>query len=227
MVKSIAEILNTPLEDFMREDGVLDGSVVFDAKNRTLDIYENGEQAYWIDLDRATTPAEILDWLMQLHLKKWVTPELFWKIMRRLDYACLETFGQGIQGVFCPCGVPQRATWKRHEEAEGSPAEDMQQEPQSKSISKKGESDMQMFRLKVVGRHSALVRAEKMTDVAQMAEAAGLSIDNLKAIPDTLIDIPGGCVTTGRDTISLAEWCVQPPEAQGATQAEAVSQGEQ
>lgn len=96
----------------MERDGVLDSSVVFDQEQRTLDIHVDGRQVYRIDLDRCTSPAQILDWLMQVHHKRWCTPELFWKIVRRLDYAAQEVFGQGIQGVFCPSGSPQTANWK-------------------------------------------------------------------------------------------------------------------
>jgi len=74
--------------------------------------FGNGND-YRVDLERCTTSAEILDWIMQLHGKSWMTADLLSEFIGVLDMACDEQFGNGIQGVFCPGGASFRVGRKK------------------------------------------------------------------------------------------------------------------
>lgn len=46
---------------------------------------EDGRWVYVIDLDRCTTSAQVLDWIVQVSKKRWATPELIGQMVRLLD----------------------------------------------------------------------------------------------------------------------------------------------
>lgn len=86
--------------------------VHFNRKELQLEI-RYGKHFYWIDLDRASTPGEVLDWLAQIFNKTWVEPDLFYEVFDALNDACREVFGTGIQGCLCPMGGSQGVDWAR------------------------------------------------------------------------------------------------------------------
>lgn len=79
----------------------------------SIDIYEEGQQIYDIDLERCTDSATTLDYIMQLQGKRWCTPELLGQVVNALDEAFGLYFGQSIQGVICSCGVDSEIRWPK------------------------------------------------------------------------------------------------------------------
>jgi hypothetical protein len=77
----------------------------------SLTLY-NQEAGYEVDLEKINTPAEALDWILQIAGKEG--PE--WDIagfIAALNRACEDRFHNSAQGVFCPFGRPQKADWRR------------------------------------------------------------------------------------------------------------------
>ena len=86
----------------------------FNRENLTIEIYDKGTWAYEIDLERCTDSAELLDWILQLHGKGWVTPQMLFDIIEELEYACHEVHGNFLQGAFCPGGEGKEVSWKEY-----------------------------------------------------------------------------------------------------------------
>lgn len=85
-----------------------------DKERLTLDLYVDGRYRYEVDLERCTTPAEMLDWIFQLQSKgEWLTDEMKADLLYALDYACNEIIGRFVQGAFCSFGVPHKVDWVR------------------------------------------------------------------------------------------------------------------
>jgi len=73
--------------------------------NYTLDAFDtNGHWLYGVDLERCTTSAEVLDWIMQVAGKQWATPEL----MSGLLCALRDVLNP--QATLCSCGRSKRLT---------------------------------------------------------------------------------------------------------------------
>jgi hypothetical protein len=70
---------------------------VLDTKR--LVLMSPGDWHYEIDLEQCTNSAKVLDWIIQLSKKTWVTPEVFSGLVRALDDTLV------IQGTFCPGGA--------------------------------------------------------------------------------------------------------------------------
>lgn len=86
---------------------------VFNKANLTIElITHDGHQLYEIDLERCTTPAQLLDWIYQLHGKTWMTPDLMGKFLSAIQDACREVLGKSVQGCFCPFGQSKTVDWK-------------------------------------------------------------------------------------------------------------------
>lgn len=81
--------------------------------NLTIEIREGDELVYYIDLEKCTNSAETLDWIMQVWLKSWCTPELISEVIGVLNGACLQHFDQPVQGAICPMGVDRQVKWQR------------------------------------------------------------------------------------------------------------------
>lgn len=79
----------------------------------TLDIYQNGDWIYDIDLETCNTSAGMLDWIMQVHSKSWCTPALLYEILTFLNIACLQIFDTTVQGAICSLGIDHRVKWPR------------------------------------------------------------------------------------------------------------------
>lgn len=87
--------------------------ITFDREECTIDMKtDDGGHHYWIDLDRCTTPAQLLNWIFQLHNKSWMTADLMRELLEGFEQACREVFDGDVQGVFCPCGVSKIVNWK-------------------------------------------------------------------------------------------------------------------
>jgi hypothetical protein len=67
--------------------------------NLTIELYRGDRQMYWIDLERCLTPAQVLDWIFQVHKKTWMTAELLRTTLEALDCAL------NPQGSLCSCGL--------------------------------------------------------------------------------------------------------------------------
>jgi len=87
--------------------------VTFDKEERTIEVRNHtGHWLYEIDLERCTTPAQLLDWIFQLHGKTWMTPEMMDEFLSAIQHACREVLGKSVQGCFCPFGQSRTVDWK-------------------------------------------------------------------------------------------------------------------
>ena len=82
--------------------------VRYDSARRVIHV-----AGYQLDLDEARNAAELLDWLVQIARKAWCDPQRLHDVIDELEEACLVVFGNGIQGVYCPQGVPRVVDWRR------------------------------------------------------------------------------------------------------------------
>ena len=83
---------------------------------KTLEIVirdEKGRQMYELDLERCTTPASLLDGILQVTGKTWCTASMTKDLLRELDRACREVFGRGAQGTFCAFGQNKRVDCRK------------------------------------------------------------------------------------------------------------------
>ena len=65
-------------------------------KNLSLEL--KGDHWYEVDLERCLSSAEILDWIVQIQKKSWVTPKIIYDLIQALDDIL------DIQGNFCSSG---------------------------------------------------------------------------------------------------------------------------
>jgi len=72
---------------------------------------KKGGYDYPIDLERCTTPAQVLDWIVQVSEKPWCDGELLVALIEAIDEACHERLKINFQGAFCPMGMPMRVDW--------------------------------------------------------------------------------------------------------------------
>jgi len=70
-----------------------------DAKVRVLAFYENGRWLYEVDLDRCRTCAELLDWIYQLHGKRWLSDRDLRDFLNAVDDVV-----DGVQAKYCSFG---------------------------------------------------------------------------------------------------------------------------
>ena len=68
-------------------------------------------QGYEIDLERQTTPAQLLDTILQFTTKGFWTYDGLGELIGLLKIICEEKFGNGMQGVFCPNGQSRIVHW--------------------------------------------------------------------------------------------------------------------
>ena len=79
------------------------GNWVYDHSTLTLQYKVEGDWVYEIDLEsRCNTAAEMLDWIFQLHDKRFISD----KDIRDLLRAFNDLFGH-VQATLCPFGRPR------------------------------------------------------------------------------------------------------------------------
>ena len=49
-----------------------------------LEIVEGRGGGYWVNLEKCTTSAHVLDWIIQVSLKNWATPEVMYHLIRAI-----------------------------------------------------------------------------------------------------------------------------------------------
>lgn len=76
-----------------------------------LALVVHGRYPYEIDLERCTSPAQLLDIVLQVSDKPWCDRALAGELLAAIETACREHFGDTAQGVFCPCGQTMRVDW--------------------------------------------------------------------------------------------------------------------
>ena len=82
------------------------------ADNLTLQLFDaRGFNCYEIDLERCTDSAQVLDFIFQVQSKNWATPKLMFDLLKALDQACEQYFGNPVQGVFCSLGIDRKVKW--------------------------------------------------------------------------------------------------------------------
>lgn len=64
-------------------------------------------QRYYVDLERCTTAAETLDWIIQISNKLWATPRLMVGLLHALDDVL------NLQGTLCSFGRSRRLSKSR------------------------------------------------------------------------------------------------------------------
>lgn len=67
---------------------------------RTFELVWVGAWEYAIDLDDCTDAAQVLDWVIQLSHKAWMSDADLGKMIRAMD----KVFKHGLQGAVCPWG---------------------------------------------------------------------------------------------------------------------------
>ncbi len=108
-LQSMNEFLAGATEEAFDVEG---GERVDVASNLTLQLFDVNEfNCYEIDLERCTTSAQVLDFIFQVQAKTWCTPKLMTNLLKAFDRACVEQFGQPIQGVFCSMGQDHKVKW--------------------------------------------------------------------------------------------------------------------
>jgi hypothetical protein len=84
-----------------------------------LTVTNENNQGYPIDLERLTTPAELLDTILQFTTKGFWTYDSLGELIGLLKIICQEKFGNTMQGVFCPNGESRTVHWSTpHEDTE-------------------------------------------------------------------------------------------------------------
>jgi hypothetical protein len=79
---------------------------------------------YQIDLEQLTTPAELLDVLLQVATKTAGKSDAFGALVALLEAVSEEIFQNTLREVFCPSGQPRTVQWpKAREEAENESEE--------------------------------------------------------------------------------------------------------
>jgi len=83
--------------------------VTFDVNRLVLTV--QGDRPYEVDLDRCTTPAELLDSIFQVSKKLWCDRALAGELLAAIETACRQELDSGVQGAFCPSGLPKKVDW--------------------------------------------------------------------------------------------------------------------
>jgi hypothetical protein len=83
------------------------GAWVFRPENLTL---YNQELEYEVDLEDMTSPAQALDWILEIGSK--IKAYDFQGFLNALEDTVYSHFGNSIQGVFCPFGANMAVDWK-------------------------------------------------------------------------------------------------------------------
>ena len=104
-VLSFAELRKTPsviqFKDYIKEKYDDNLAIGINWGNYTIEFRnQHGNVDYFVDLERCETPWEVLDWILQLQHKTWMTPLLMSEFLFNLDKASEEVFGNTIQAMF-------------------------------------------------------------------------------------------------------------------------------
>lgn len=82
--------------------------VRFDRVRQVIDV-----AGYSLHLDEARNAVELLDWLVQISHKSYIDPQRFRDVFDELEDACVQVFGNTLQGVYCPWAEPRIVDWRR------------------------------------------------------------------------------------------------------------------
>jgi len=91
------------------ENRTLHPRVIVDLETHVLVV--RGPYPYEIDLETFTSPAEVLDWILQVSGKPWCDRALLGELVAAIETACHEWFDDVAQAVFCPFGSTRRVDW--------------------------------------------------------------------------------------------------------------------
>jgi len=87
----------------------------FDPSNLTVGMFDkHGNWFYEIDLERARNSAELLDWILQVALKRvpQFSPAVVGDLICALEDTAYEVFGTNLQGIYCPHGHDRTVDWR-------------------------------------------------------------------------------------------------------------------
>ena len=82
--------------------------VRFDPVRRVIEV-----TGYCLHLDEAKNGVALLDWLLQIAMKGWCSPQLLHDLVWELEDACERVFGKNLQGVYCPFEEPRVVDWRQ------------------------------------------------------------------------------------------------------------------
>ena len=89
--------------------------VLFDEEDRKILFFdEEGEEAYYIDLDRVDSGSELADWILQIHGKGWCTPWHVYAFIDLIEELSNRYHGINAQGIFCPFGKNTAVEWPKN-----------------------------------------------------------------------------------------------------------------
>ena len=109
-ILTIGEILSLPYDP---RDEIREGSKArIDEELLTIEVDIGHGHTYQIDLERCNTPAQVLDWIFQIKVKTWATPEIMFDLLVAFDVACYIFHGRGVQGTLCPFGTSKQIKWR-------------------------------------------------------------------------------------------------------------------
>ena len=80
-----------------------------------IELQTFGDQAVTIPLDELATPARILNWILQIAVAEWSSPDHLKDFLDCLDAASQTTFNLSLADAVCPCGKPRRLDWMKGE----------------------------------------------------------------------------------------------------------------
>jgi hypothetical protein len=85
-----------------------------------LTVTNENSPGYPVYLERLTTPAKLLDTILQLTTKGYWAYDSLGELIGLLKIICQEKFGKNMQGVFCPFGESRTVQWPTaHEDTGG------------------------------------------------------------------------------------------------------------
>jgi hypothetical protein len=91
------------------ENRPLHPRVIVDLENHVILVGK--PHSYEIDLETFTSPAQVLDWILQVSSKPWCDRALLGELVAAIETACNEWFDTVAQAVFCPFGEARRVDW--------------------------------------------------------------------------------------------------------------------
>lgn len=71
----------------------------------------HGDYPYEVDLERCTTPAQLLDFILQVSKKPWCDRALAGELLAAIETASRVELDTTAQGAFCPGGRPMKVDW--------------------------------------------------------------------------------------------------------------------
>lgn len=86
--------------------------VTFDPDTGVISFWQNQREIYDFSIDRLSSGSEVLDWILQVNLKSWCSPQHLKSFVTCLEEVSDLYFNTNAQGVFCPMGSNKTVDWE-------------------------------------------------------------------------------------------------------------------